>query len=316
MCSSPCSISVSPSSTHVVTAAAAAGMHASGATFIDARSPSLHAIERVQEAVCFTSLAGKTAVLPSHARTVVVYDSGSTSFSQGFSRAGAAITALNAARPLDTRFYLLSGGLPAVRADVPALLDTSLSASPETLLAIRRKLARQSRPAWAADALDDLASSAAPAAQILPWLYLGSAADACKLARLRRFGVTHIVCVAKELKPMFPDKYEYTHVLAEDKAEYNLRSSMHELCNVLAGVRKRYERGERVCVLVHCAAGLSRSASITLSYLVRDCGFDVAGALAYVRKRRAGADPVRFMEQLKAWETEVRPVKNIAKLVL
>lgn len=167
---------------------------------------------------------------------------------------------------------------------------------------MRSKLA--SRPPWARAALDDLASSAAPAAQILPWLYLGSAADACKKARLTRFGVTHIVCVAEELQPAF-ECYEYTQVEAKDLSAYDLLAEFPRVCDVLENVRRRYAKGEGVCVLVHCAAGLSRSAAVVVAFLVGCAGFGVEEALGFVQSRRLGADPVRFMPQLMRWGAEV-----------
>lgn len=295
-----------PSTSHVVSAAAAAAMFSHSVTFIDARNPGLHAIERISNSICFASLSpSKTCPLPlpGPASTVVVYDSGSTALSQTFSRASTAISALLAVHPVNSRFCLLAGGLPAVRADAPALLETSLMTSPKALLSMRRKLAKQERPAWARDALDDLASSAAPAAQVLPWLYLGSAADACKLDRLTRFGVTHIVCVAEELSPAFEDgKFEYTHVKAKDASDYDMLAELPGLCEVLADVRAKYARGESVCVLVHCAAGLSRSAAVVVAYLVRHAGFTVDRALEHIQSRRLGADPGRFIEQLRDWE--------------
>lgn len=291
-----------PSTVHTVSAAAAAAMHHHGCTFVDCRPANLHAIERITGAICFPGHPAIAPTLPRRQDTIVVYDSGSISPSDSYSRAGAAIHTMLATAPQDTRFCLLAGGLPAVRRDAPALLDSSLAAHPDVMRKMREKLQTSGRPNWATDALECLAQSAAPAAQILPWLYLGSAADACKLDRLERFGVTHILVVAKELKPMFASRYTYRHFAAEDTAEYPLASHFDEAIAFLQDIKARYDAGEKVCVLVHCYAGLSRSVATVIAYLVASHGYCVQGALQMVKARRQGASPDNFFPQLAEFE--------------
>lgn len=294
--------STTPSTVHTVSAAAAAAMHRHGCTFIDCRPSSLHAIERVAGALCYSGHHPVAPSLPHRLGTVVVYDSGSMSPADSFSRAGNAIRAMLATAPQDIRFCLLAGGLPAVRRDAPALLDSSLGTHPDVICRMREKLKTGGRPNWASDALDTLAQSATPAARIFPWLYLGSAADACKLDRLDRFGVTHVLVVAKELQPMFPDRYQYTHFLAEDTRAYPLATHFDEAARFLHGIKVAYDSGQRVCVLVHCFAGMSRSVAIVVAYLVVHHNYTVQGALDMVKARRYGAAPDNFVPQLLDFE--------------
>lgn len=56
-------------------------------------------------------------------------------------------------------------------------------------------------------------------------------------------------------------------------------------------------------VLVHCAAGISRSATIVIAYLIKYNKMTLEEALKYVQKRRPIVSPnVGFKEQLKRWE--------------
>jgi protein-tyrosine phosphatase len=53
-------------------------------------------------------------------------------------------------------------------------------------------------------------------------------------------------------------------------------------------------------VLVHCSAGISRSVSIVVAYLIKEKNMSYNGAIDYVRKRRPVANPnYSFAQQLK-----------------
>ncbi len=67
--------------------------------------------------------------------------------------------------------------------------------------------------------------------------------------------------------------------------------SHKQVTAALAFIIKHVQRGR---VLVACAAGMSRSASMVIGYLVA-CGFDEPSAYALVRAARPGILPVRKM---------------------
>lgn len=45
------------------------------------------------------------------------------------------------------------------------------------------------------------------------------------------------------------------------------------------------------CVLIHCAAGISRSVSIAIAYLCAVCGMDISEAESFIKDRREQAFP-------------------------
>ncbi|AET38873.1 tyrosine protein phosphatase YVH1 Ecym_3386 [Eremothecium cymbalariae DBVPG len=81
------------------------------------------------------------------------------------------------------------------------------------------------------------------------------------------------------------------HCLFPDEVEYNPK---------LVNFRKKPQRG---AVYIHCHAGVSRSVTFTVAYLMYRYGFDLNTALHAVKRKRIQAQPNdNFMEQLKIYE--------------
>lgn len=60
-------------------------------------------------------------------------------------------------------------------------------------------------------------------------------------------------------------------------------------------------------VLVHCLAGVSRSVTITVAYLMHKCSLSLNDAFNLVRSRKSNVAPnFHFMEQLLSFERELR----------
>lgn len=58
----------------------------------------------------------------------------------------------------------------------------------------------------------------------------------------------------------------------------------------------------RGCVLVHCGAGISRSAAVVVAYLCRYAGMSYTEALAFVKQRRPCVAPADvFAAAIKRW---------------
>lgn len=60
-------------------------------------------------------------------------------------------------------------------------------------------------------------------------------------------------------------------------------------------------------MLVHCLAGVSRSVTITVAYLMHKCSLSLNDAFNLVRSRKSNIAPnFHFMEQLHSFEKELR----------
>ena len=62
------------------------------------------------------------------------------------------------------------------------------------------------------------------------------------------------------------------------------------------------EHIKRGCVLVHCGAGLSRSAAVVIAYLCRYAGMSYSEALSFVKARRPSVAPADcFKAAIERW---------------
>jgi hypothetical protein len=96
--------------------------------------------------------------------------------------------------------------------------------------------------------------------EVLPNLYLGDRYDSRDHALLSKHGVTHVVNCAIGLPCVFPTELRYLSLELEDPdPEFGKR--------VPAAIRFIDEGRASGAVLVHCGAGVSRSAAVVLSYL-------------------------------------------------
>jgi protein-tyrosine phosphatase len=126
-------------------------------------------------------------------------------------------------------------------------------------------------------------------------LYLGDMFDANDAATIKYRNISCIICVAERLKIMNtnPSVKVYNYELSDD---YNCNISLYF-----------DEIGEKIkdenTVLVNCVAGVSRSATIVIAYIMKYYNLDLKSAFDLVRKRRNRICPnKKFMECLLDYE--------------
>lgn len=91
------------------------------------------------------------------------------------------------------------------------------------------------------------------------------------------------------------------HVLADDTPEYDMRQHFDECIQFIEDARLRGER-----VLVHCAMGISRSATIIIAYLMYRYRMSYADAYMYTKMRRNEVRPnPGFKTQLRFYEYDL-----------
>jgi len=142
-------------------------------------------------------------------------------------------------------------------------------------------------------------------AMVTPYLYL-AAATALSPNTLEERGVSLVINMTRELPILPVDGASSIRVEVEDNPQTDLLSHFESLCCL---IREERERGG--VVLVHCVAGVSRSASLCLAYLVKHyCSLNQAWR--HVKTIRPWVRPNHsFMAQLVEWEVIVRPETTI-----
>jgi len=131
--------------------------------------------------------------------------------------------------------------------------------------------------------------------KILDNLYLGSFKDSRNHHFLKRCGITHIVTVGVELKPLFPDEYKYLHIPAYDTPSYKLIVYFDQIADFM---HKAMEE-EKGTVFVHCYMGISRSTTSILAYLIKYHQIPPLKGRLFVRSKRGIIWPNDgFMNQL------------------
>ena len=120
------------------------------------------------------------------------------------------------------------------------------------------------------------------------------------LSRLKGLGITHILCLAEGLC-IFPDEFEYLQLRIADRCTEEENSLMMtyfpDAFNFIESALST--RGK---VFVHCNAGMSRSPTIVVSYLMKKNKWTYEQAVRHVRSIRKCATTHAFESSLLSLE--------------
>ncbi|XP_064486916.1 dual specificity protein phosphatase 7-like isoform X4 [Ornithodoros turicata] len=154
-------------------------------------------------------------------------------------------------------------------------------------------LARDDSPSGAADPPFPV--------QIIPFLFLGNEENSTDLEALERNNIRYVLNVTHNLANAFEglDRgIKYMKIPIEDHWSQNLSSFFPQAIAFIDEARQK-----RVGVLVHCLAGVSRSVTVTLAYLMQKHKMPLNDAYDFVKKRKANIAPnFNFLGQLLDFE--------------
>lgn len=137
--------------------------------------------------------------------------------------------------------------------------------------------------------------------EILPFLYLGSAYHASRQDYLSDLHITALLNVSR--RDMQPAKghYDYKWIPVEDSHMADISSHFQEAIEFIDKVKQSGGK-----VLVHCEAGISRSPTICMAYIMKTQQLRLDAAFDIIKQRRAVISPnFSFMGQLLQFESEV-----------
>jgi len=124
------------------------------------------------------------------------------------------------------------------------------------------------------------------AAEIVEGIWLGDASDAMDIDTMNKHGINSVAnCAEKHTltcAEYYPFDWNYLGIECEDKATYDILGK--HLDEFTAFMDKCV--GEKKKVLVHCAAGINRSATLLIAYLVRRRGMCLKDAISLCHAKR------------------------------
>ncbi|KAH7104072.1 protein-tyrosine phosphatase-like protein [Auriculariales sp. MPI-PUGE-AT-0066] len=134
--------------------------------------------------------------------------------------------------------------------------------------------------------------------EIIPGLYLGALEAAYEVEDLRKAGVTHVLTAMTfgiiRLEPGRLKDFTTLQIEINDLATFNIARYLPESIEFIDGALS--DGGK---VLVHCFAGVSRSATVVAAYLMAKRDMSPKEALDYMRERRPVVGPNQgFLKQL------------------
>lgn len=131
-------------------------------------------------------------------------------------------------------------------------------------------------------------------ANIIPGLHIGSQ-DCADESIAEKYKITHILSIGVDSFTNLDKKF----VPCLDLPETCIDEVLREACAYIGGAH-----GNKGSVLVHCNAGVSRSAMVVIGYLILEKKYSFQEAYALVKRKRPSIQPnAGFIKQLKSLDT-------------
>lgn len=134
-------------------------------------------------------------------------------------------------------------------------------------------------------------------------LYLCDCEDACNYTFVKKLNIRYIINATKDLPDYFCDlsHMHYLSVPIEDEHDNNVQFFFDQVFNFIERAK-----ASSSAVLIHCHAGVSRSATLAIVYIMQSQNMGVKDACQFVRQARPTIKPNQsFMEQLTKYEKQL-----------
>jgi protein-tyrosine phosphatase len=156
-------------------------------------------------------------------------------------------------------------------------------------------------------------------AQILPNLYLSSYKPAQDLDLLKQLQVNCVLNLTSyeynsnklRFETDYPPEIISKHIIMADEMDVKLSDHLDE---ALSFIHHNIGNNTSNKILVHCEAGISRSPTIVIAYLMRYHNESLKAAYDYVKQRKNNVGPqASFFEQLIQFEQQLNKTNNASE---
>jgi protein-tyrosine phosphatase len=199
---------------------------------------------------------------------------------------------VQAAQKSNKKVQIIQGGLDAVKTEYPHLIECPKED-------FKDKLDSDLPPPPPSP--DTIDKENVVMTEILPHIFVGNTSDAQDLGRLTKNGITHVLNCTPDLPFLLENKYKCMRIDVLDLPSQNIRKHFDQAIEFIDSALR--SKGN---ILVHCSAGISRSPTLVLAYMMKKNHWTLEEAFDKMRKLRQIVDPnVSFIVQLKEWEKYV-----------
>lgn len=238
-----------------------------------------------------TTEQGKEKFRQALGQPLVVYDEGTVDPNQDTS-SQTLMLVLNSLTKDGIKPFVLKGGLSEFGILHPSLCEISVpskSASVDVPF-----------PSTPCQREDVLAWQKAKPIAVLSHLVLGNERDASSMETIKSFGISYILNITARCPNYFENdsQFKYKRISANDTGSQKLIDHFEEAFQFIEEARANNK-----VVLVHCMAGISRSVTITIAYLMKYHRMSTNRAYQYLKDMRPAISPnLNFMGQLIEFE--------------
>ena len=132
--------------------------------------------------------------------------------------------------------------------------------------------------------------------EVYPGLFISDGYASGQYEFLKSLGIKQILTVAKELKRHNHPEFVTMHISIDDHPDENIKQHFHHTHRFIS----------QAPTLVHCFAGISRSASVVISYVMKTAKMNARDAINHCKKIRPIINPnYGFVTQLIDYANEL-----------
>ena len=146
-------------------------------------------------------------------------------------------------------------------------------------------------------------------------IFLGDMQQATNMKMLKDLKITHIInCTPfdySKRNDININNIKYLQISVNDNYYERIDRYFESVYKFIDSALSDKEIDNKHRVLIHCEAGISRSVTITISYLMKKHKMTLTDALTFVKLKRSKVNPNQgFIKQLQTYDGNLRPQHN------